>query len=295
MKKSIPPISCLLLIGAICIFIVGTIFLLWVNFKPLPESTKNQLFEGVEYIRDVRSSPRNMVIHVIKIDLLANGIRVLITPGDPDLELPLQARTTKKYVRDFGLQVAINGDGFSPWHTNSILDYYPHIGDPVDPIGLAASEGVIYSDYSDNEPTLFISPNNKARINSQVGALHAAISGNQTLVRNGKPISNIDDMGTDPRTAVALDRANRHLILLVIDGRQPGYSEGATLMELAEILIYHGGHNGINLDGGGSSTMVFENQFGMAEVINSPINHNIPGRERAVGNHLGIYAKRIKE
>jgi exopolysaccharide biosynthesis protein len=193
------------------------------------------------------------------------------------------------------LQVAINGDSFTPWHNNSILDYYPHTGDPIDPIGLAASEGVIYSDYHDNEPTLFISANNKARINSQIGGIHNAISGNQTLVRNGKPLSNLDDGGPDPRTAIALDRANRHLILMVIDGRQPGYSEGATLMELADILIHHGGYNAINLDGGGSSTMVFENQFGIPEVINSPINHSIPGRERPVGNHVGIFAKPIKD
>ena len=86
-----------------------------------------------------------------------------------------------------------------------------------------------------------------------------------------------------------------YLILVVVDGRQPGYSEGVTLQELADIIIFHGGHNAINLDGGGSSTMVVEGPLGGAKVINSPINGQIPGRERPVGNHLGIYAKPLKD
>jgi len=296
MKKNISRLFCFAIFGIFSFCFIGIVSLfLWINFKPQPKPTQRQLFDGIEYIRDVRNSPRNLVIHIVKIDLRVNGIRVFVTPGNPDNALPLNARTTSEFVHDFGLQVAINGDGFTPWHTNSLFDYYPHTGDPIEPIGLAASDGVIYSADTDNEPTLYISASNRARINSQIGGIYNAISGNQTLIRNGKSISTIESNHPDPRTAIALDRANRYLILLVVDGRQPGYSEGVTLSELAEILIYHGGYNAINLDGGGSSTMVFENTLGISEVINSPINHNIPGRQRSVGNHLGIFAKPIKE
>jgi exopolysaccharide biosynthesis protein len=189
------------------------------------------------------------------------------------------------------LQVAINGDGFTPWHSNNIFDQYPKTGDPVDPIGIAVSQGVRYSSETDNEPTLYISATNQARFNVQIGKLYNAISGNRTLVRNGKVPTTFDDGQLDPRTALALDRASRHLILIVIDGRQPGYSEGVTLVELAEIIIFHGGYNAINLDGGGSSTMVIESSVGTPKVLNSPINNGIPGRQRPVGNHLGIFAK----
>ena len=47
----------------------------------------------------------------------------------------------------------------------------------------------------------------------------------------------------------------------------------------------------MSLDGGGSSAMVSEGKDGGAVLLNSPIDSYIPGRERPVGNHLGIYVK----
>jgi hypothetical protein len=266
----------------------------WLYQRLLPNSTQEMLFQGVEYIRDVRNSPRRMVIHVIKVDLRDDGVRLLVTPGDPDAELPLKARTTSQFLNNFDLQVAINGDGFQPWHSRGFFNYYPHSGDPVDVISFAPSDGSIDSQETDREPRLYLAITNGARINTPTGQNFNVISGNLTIVKNGAPVPGLEG-SPNPRTAVALDRANRHLILVVVDGRQPGYSEGVTLQELAEIIIFHGGYNAINLDGGGSSTMVVEGPLGNADVLNSPINHRIPGRERAVGNHLGIYAKPLKD
>jgi exopolysaccharide biosynthesis protein len=76
----------------------------------------------------------------------------------------------------------------------------------------------------------------------------------------------------------------------VADGRQPFYSQGATLYEMAELLIYYGAKDAMNMDGGGSSTLVMRNSLGVVQAVNSPIQTGIPGRERPVGNHLGIFA-----
>jgi len=260
------------------------------RIQPAPK--EELLFQGITYILDVRTSPRPLLIHVVKIDLQETGIRILVTPGDPKVDLPLEGRTTSEFLDDFSLQVAINGDGFLPWHSNTFLDYYPHTGDPIDVIGFASSEGTIYSKDTDKEPALYFSRTNQARFNTPIGNNYNVISGNIMLVKNGKA-SNFLDSSLSPRSAVALDRANRHLILVVVDGRQPGYSEGISLAELAELLIYHGGHIAMNLDGGGSSTLVVEGIFGSTNILNSPINNSIPGRERVVGNHLGIFAKSL--
>jgi len=91
---------------------------------------------------------------------------------------------------------------------------------------------------------------------------------------------------------VALDREGRRLILIAVDGRQPNYSEGVTLAELAEIVIEHGGDTALNLDGGGSTTLVMEGKSGEPILLNSSIDNRIPGRERPVANPLGIYAQR---
>ena len=279
-------VSLLIITGLL--LVSGLIFLRNVQ----PDTKEEILFQGVTYFRDVRTSPRPIIIHVITVDLQENGIRILVTPGDPHADLPLTGQKTSEFLTDFNVQVAINGDGFTPWHTNTLLDYYPHAGDPIDVIGFAASNGTVYSQDTDKEPALYFSRTNQARFNSPIGNNYNVISGNTMLVKNGIARDNLSST-LAPRSAIALDRANRNLILVVVDGRQPGYSEGVSLSEIAEILIYHGAFTAMNLDGGGSSTIVVEGFMGSANTLNSPINHNIPGQERVVGNHLGIYAKSL--
>jgi exopolysaccharide biosynthesis protein len=58
---------------------------------------------------------------------------------------------------------------------------------------------------------------------------------------------------------------------------------------LAELLKAQGAYYAMSLDGGGSSTLVTEDNDGKPRILNSPIDNYIPGRERPVGNHLGIY------
>jgi len=48
----------------------------------------------------------------------------------------------------------------------------------------------------------------------------------------------------------------------------------------------------MSLDGGGSSTMVIEDENGQPRVLNSPIDQYVPGRERPVANHIGIFINR---
>jgi exopolysaccharide biosynthesis protein len=213
----------------------------------------------------------------------------------PEEELPLVARTTSEFLREFDLQLAVNGNGFEPWRSNTILDYYPHSGDRIAPTGYATSEGTAYAKDNGAGPVLYFAPSNRARFNNPTGKIDNAISGNLMLVVQGKPVvspgkgqPNAD--APEPRTALGLDKSGRHLIIVVVDGRQPGYSQGATLEELAQICLDQGANFAMNMDGGGSTTLVAEGRRGAPRTLNSPINHNIPGWERPVGNHLGVYA-----
>jgi exopolysaccharide biosynthesis protein len=80
-----------------------------------------------------------------------------------------------------------------------------------------------------------------------------------------------------PRTAIAKGKDGR-ILLVVVDGRQPNYSTGMSLMSLAEVLLEFGAVEAINLDGGGSSAMVLE-----GKLINRPSD---AGGERAVSDAL---------
>lgn len=111
-----------------------------------------------------------------------------------------------------------------------------------------------------------------------------AIGGNPALVKEGV-IQSLDDSVTAPRTAVGYSEDGKTMYLVTVDGRQTT-SRGMTLFELAGLMKDFGAFNALNLDGGGSSTMVArqpgENE---AEVVNSPSD----GFERAVPNGIGIF------
>jgi exopolysaccharide biosynthesis protein len=111
------------------------------------------------------------------------------------------------------------------------------------------------------------------------------------LVQKGEAVPDLDNHELDPRTAVGINRNGRYLYLVVVDGRQPFYSAGATFRELATLLMDQGAFMGMSLDGGGSSTMVIAGKDGESVILNSPIDNYIPGRERPVGTHLGIYVR----
>ena len=81
-----------------------------------------------------------------------------------------------------------------------------------------------------------------------------------------------------PRTAVGI-RPDGSVVLVTVDGRQATLSRGASLSELAAILISQGATQGLNLDGGGSSAAIARNL-----VVNSPSD----GSQRPVADALLI-------
>ena len=85
--------------------------------------------------------------------------------------------------------------------------------------------------------------------------------------------------GDQPRTAVGVIDDN-HLVFVVVDGRSPGYSEGVSLTELAQIMLDLGATTAYNLDGGGSSTMYFNDSL-----VNNPLG---TGQERGTSDILYI-------
>ena len=273
----------------------------WYMHRPLPdEITAQPLFEGITYTREIREEPRRMIVHIVKINLDAPGISFLVTPAD-NLEngYIYRARTVSEFVKDYDVQLAINGDFFLPWRDYGPWNYYPHHGDGVNVAGLTVSNGsTITAGYSDYAIPIYFTDDNRISIGKALENAQNVISGNNILIEDGRPLHTptTDDylIKQHPRTALALDESGRTLMLFLIDGRQPSYSEGATLAELAQIILEYGGYNAVNLDGGGSSTLVIQNENGEPEVLNSPIHTRIPGRERPIANHLGIFASPIE-
>jgi hypothetical protein len=277
--------------GLLLFILLAYQVLLW-NRPPRTDHTE-LLFQGVTYTRQARSIPRPLMVHAVKVDLSAPGIAVVVTPGDASKGMEVLAATTSEFVTEFGVQVAINGSFFEPFYSQGYTDYYPQSGDPVDVRGLAISDGVMYSADEASYAKLCL-----AGAYAQITAASCpsdtaqALAGDHMIVEGGER----GDLGPPgypdalhPRTAVAVDAEGKSLWLIVVDGRQDGYSEGVSLAELADIAIELGVDTALNLDGGGSSALVITGAWG-PRALNSPIHTRMPSRQRPVANHLGVYA-----
>jgi hypothetical protein len=115
------------------------------------------------------------------------------------------------------------------------------------------------------------------------------VGGGPRLVRAGRPVAAGPEAGgpgftetRHPRTAVGV-RADGRVLLVTVDGRQPERSVGMTIAELASLLLELGAVEAVNMDGGGSTTMVAGGR-----VVNSP--SDLTG-ERPVGDALLVLAR----
>jgi len=275
------------------IFLMGGYYL-FTRGRPAPVPVKEKIMDGVTYHRIVHYLPHSMVAHVLIIDRKDRDLQFMVTPPDEIDGGVLKARTTSQFLEEFGVQIAINGDGFFPWWSRSPVDYYPHVGEPVTPNGFTASYGELYADGLQNinlEPTVYISRRNEITFNRPPNKIFHALSGDRMLIQGGTTIPDLDNTEIDPRTAIGMNQNGRFIYLVVVDGRQPFYSEGATFAELADLFQNLGATYAMSLDGGGSSSMVIEGNDGQPLILNSPIDNYIPLRERPVANHFGIYIK----
>lgn len=122
-----------------------------------------------------------------------------------------------------------------------------------------------------------------------------AVGGFPLLVRDSAEAEGLDAAGgvnfgpvRHPRTMVGLGVAGRRLILVTVDGRQAGYSAGMTLRESARLMRDLGATQALNLDGGGSTTMVVRRSWENAvryTLANKPSDKE---GERPVANALAV-------
>lgn len=261
----------------------------WLGHRGQPAAVRIELGPGVTLAREVRQAPRPLVICVATLELGTPGLRIVMTPGDSSGGKELVAKRTSTFLREHALRLAINGSFFDPFRSEAPWDYYPREGDPVDVFGLCATEGKIYSTRGERYLSLNISRAGEASIITVDDEDQAwnAISGQPLNLTPGAAEPD-DTPDLQPRTAVGIDREANTLILMTIDGRQPGYSEGVTLVELGRLMAERGADEALNMDGGGSTTMVYATDAGRVRFLNSPIQTRIPGRERPVANHIGV-------
>ncbi len=243
---------------------------------------------------------------VAKVDLTDPRVEIRVTgpaerkPDDPPA-MEARTETTPDWLKREGLILAVNthffvrldgGQGSVPTSA------------PVDLLGPCVSAGRIVSPgRKDGQPSpvLALTKDRRARVallappkldgwynvisgvsesGGRAGGLLVEDGGNTGTTALPRPLER------HPRTAAGLTADGKTLVLLVIDGRQPGWSIGMTLPELADLMIKLGAEAAVNLDGGGSSSFIFAPPDGEL-VTNRPSD----GRWRPVGASLGVYLR----
>ncbi len=242
------------------------------------------IFKGVDLAQGRKAAPDPVALYAARVDLKASDVTLMVTPSNGDKPLETDGAKTSTFLKQFHCQVAVNASPFAPVEEGE--------GKPKDILGLSASRGDVYSQPHGSHAAMLISKDNKVTFVEppiDTKNVYDAVSGFGMLLRNGQNVG--DDGPQHPRTAAGVSQDGRYLYLLIIDGRQPNYSIGATTRETAEWIRQLGAYTALNLDGGGSTEMVTDDGQGNPLIVNRPIHNKIPGMERVNGNNLGVFAK----
>jgi exopolysaccharide biosynthesis protein len=245
------------------------------------------LYRGIQFTTGTADTNevRQQKVFGLRVDLAEPTIQFFSTPSNGDAPLETFGQTTTTFVQKYGVAVGVNAGFFSPVNTMP--------NDPRDLTGLAISQGLVVSPHTSGSEVLLITRSNAVTIAAAPPANYSnvwtAVAGSDLILVDGVvQLTNCSTSfcGPHPRTAVGVSQDSHFLYMMVIDGRQKGWSDGATLAETGAWLLRLGAWNGLNLDGGGSSAMA-KSQGGAARLLNRPSG----GIQRVNGNHLGVFAQ----
>ena len=175
--------------------------------------------------------------------------------------------TTSNIAKMNNAVAAINGGGFhDPNGTGTgrlPYGFILHDGEYVIGKDVGPDEDVDFVGFS-KSGNLIAGNYDKTQL-SDMKAMEGITFGPPLIVDGKKMITDGDGgWGVGPRTAIG-QRKDGTVLFVVIDGRQPGYSLGATLRDVQDVLYEKGAYIAANLDGGSSSTLYLN-----GKVVNKP-------------------------
>lgn len=241
------------------------------------------------------------------IDLRDPRVEIVVTSA---LEQPIEAAPSAEarlepvdvWARRANVDLAINANFFG--RADRAKEFV--LNAPADIIGLSVSDAKVISPPREfkgkGDPALVFGKDRRASVVRQGATLTgdvfdavAGIGGSESDPTRGDQLvtagtstadtARVEPKARHPRTAAGVSKDGWTLYLVTIDGRQKDWSVGMTLPELAALLIELGSHDAINLDGGGSTTMIYR------EPGSSTYQTNRPSEKsgfRPVANALGI-------
>ena len=187
-----------------------------------------------------------------KMMIVKDPERVIVGVSD---QLGVVGQTLPGMIESYGGVGGVNAGGFDDPNGN---------GNGGIPLGIVIHEGQLLYGANTRAATAVIDYDGILHVGNMTGneamALNAewAVSFGPVLVVNGEKCDGLSS-GLNPRTAIG-QRSDGAILLLVVNGRQVG-SMGATYEDLADVMLDYGAVNALNLDGGSSSSMIYEGEY----------------------------------
>ncbi len=252
---------------------------------------KNVVADGIFYSQRAWPGVVPMQVAIIEIDLKAQGLSLAVSGGSPSESSEFLSKTTSTYLRESGAVAAINGGYFGPVVATE--------GQGQDAQGFAKSNGRLISPAATPETAgvakaVVCFDRKQVQILAALacpGRFENGLAAGPLLVQEDVLKVDPKNLTRHPRSALGINAEADRLWLVTIDGRQKGYSDGASFAETALVLQALGAADAINLDGGGSTTLVYRDPVRGPQLLNRPIQGGIPGTERPVATHIGVFLK----
>lgn len=234
-------------------------------------------YEGFREITGISGSAEN---NVNKGNITSGQIQV------DRLNFPAGGKQTAVYTPVYGKTNRAEGRNITVAVVNGIVTKVMDYNGQAD----IPSDGMLVTFYDADKYAGIEAP---LRVGDKVELLHQPDMGGTVdayecgcwLVREGKPVAPLTDAwvgvltNRDPRTAIGTKKDGT-VVLLTVDGRQPGYSAGFTARELAEYLISCGVNEAAMLDGGASTEMIID-----GKLVGRP---SFKGEERPLGGGIVV-------
>ncbi len=239
--------------------------------------TEEEICEGVRYIhlscRDKSEAP--VEAYMLEVDTKRHRIAVG-TPNDGYVAVNVSATIPEMMLSaiEAGRDVIASVNG----------DFFDMFGD-LSPSGLCIKDGRVVANPESRRAFVGMKKSGEvvltdiAEYPDAKEELDCCFSGYQMVLRDGElyDVAPLEPFSfvRHPRTAVGL-RKDGTLLLLVVDGRLPEYSNGASLVDLARIMQSFSADRAINIDGGGSSVMFTRRDDGELRLHNRPADLHRP-------------------
>lgn len=266
-------------IGLLAAFLMGNCF----DASQVGQAQERvvRLHPGIELKTEVRYHPRLIRLYLVRVDLTTPGLMLDVVVGpDPDGDGPAEASLEDpiRLAERGGFIVGISANAWGTYLLETEKSPGPHGAEKLTfrPIVINVSGWLKTRNRTVSQPergrwSFWIRPDGTPEIGNPLEEVPAqiAVSGFGPLLVDGKIVAGEGGV-PDVQAGIGIDHNRSTVLLAIVDGRRPGWSQGLTNHEFAKLLQEAGAWTAMKGDCGGTAVLVARGATGRINVVNRP-------------------------